>query len=147
VTRVGLAQNTNSSDIRGTVTDPSGASVANAGVTVKNQGTNFERTMQTDENGDYRIAGLGAGSYQVSVSAPGFKTFVRSAIVLDSSQIKRVDSNLELGEATSTVTVKGDIGHINTLKKYFRSIDNICFAIHDLKYLGSGTRSPSESSF
>src|SRR6267378_217102 len=87
------------STILGKVTDPSGASVANAGVTVKNQGTNFERTMQTDENGDYRIAGLGVGSYQVSVSAPGFKSFVRSPIVLDSSQIKREDANLELGEA------------------------------------------------
>jgi len=102
------------STILGKVTDPSGASVANAGVTVKNQGTNFERTMQTDENGDYRIAGLGVGNYQVSVSAPGFKSFVRSPIVLDSSQIKRVDALLELGEATSTVTVTGDIGQLET---------------------------------
>ena len=98
------------STILGKVTDPSGASVANAAVTIKNQGTNFERTMQTDENGDYRIAGLGVGGYQVSVSAPGFKSFVRSPIVLDSSQIKRVDAILELGEATSTVTVTGGIG-------------------------------------
>jgi len=102
------------STILGKVTDPSGASVANAAVTIKNQGTNFERTMQTDENGDYRIAGLGVGGYQVSVSAPGFKSFVRSPIVLDSSQIKRVDAILELGEATSTVTVTGDIGQLET---------------------------------
>ena len=70
--------------------------------------------MQTDENGDYRIAGLGVGNYQVSVSATGFKSFLRSPIVLDSSQIKRVDANLELGEATSTVTVTGDIGQLET---------------------------------
>src|SRR6185295_8175595 len=79
------------STILGKVTDPSGAAVANATVTVKNEGTNFERPMKTDENGDYRVAGLGIGTYQVSVSAPGFKTFIRSAIALDSSQIKRVD--------------------------------------------------------
>jgi hypothetical protein len=102
------------STILGRVTDPSGAAIANAKVTVKNEGTNFERPMETDANGDYRVAGLGNGTYQVSVSAPGFKTFVRSAIALDSSQIKRVDANMELGEATSTVTVKGDVGQLET---------------------------------
>src|SRR5437870_7182002 len=98
------------STILGTVTDPSGAVVTGATVTVKNEGTNIERTMVTDGNGDYRIAGLEVGRYQVSVSAPGFKTFVRSRNVLDSSQIKRVDASLEVGEATNTVTVVGDVG-------------------------------------
>jgi hypothetical protein len=102
------------STILGKVTDPSAAAVIGATVTIKNEGTNIARTMQTDENGDYRVAGLGVGNYQVSVSAPGFKTFARSPIVLDSSQIKRVDANLELGEATSTVTVTGDIGQLET---------------------------------
>ena len=102
------------STILGKVTDPSAAAVTGATVTIKNEGTNIARTMETDENGDYRIAGLGVGNYQVSVSTPGFKTFVRSPIVLDSSQIKRVDAKLELGEATSTVTVTGDIGQLET---------------------------------
>jgi hypothetical protein len=48
------------STILGRVTDPSGAAVAGAAVTIKNEGTNIERTMGTDENGDYRIAGLGS---------------------------------------------------------------------------------------
>ncbi|HEU0049510.1 MAG TPA: carboxypeptidase-like regulatory domain-containing protein, partial [Nitrososphaera sp.] len=65
------------STILGIVTDPSGAVVTGATVIVKNEGTSFERTMVTNENGDYRIAGLEVGRYQVSVSAPGFKTFVR----------------------------------------------------------------------
>src|SRR3989441_7926205 len=60
------------STILGKITGPSGAAVANAAVVIKNEGTNFERTMQTDENGDYRIPGLGGGSYQGSGSAPGF---------------------------------------------------------------------------
>jgi carboxypeptidase family protein len=102
------------STILGTVTDPSGAVVTGATVTVKNEGTNIERTMVTDGNGDYRIAGLEVGRYQVSVSAPGFKTFVRSRNVLDSSQIKRVDASLEVGEATNTVTVVGDVGQLET---------------------------------
>src|SRR5437867_4667220 len=102
------------STILGIVTDPSGAVVTGATVIVKNEGTSFERTMVTNENGDYRIAGLEVGSYQVSVSAQGFKTFVRSQIALDSSQIKRVDASLEVGEPTSTVTVVGDAGRLET---------------------------------
>ncbi len=102
------------STILGTVTDPSGAVVTGATVTVKNEGTSFERTMVTGESGDYRIAGLEVGRYQVTVSAPGFKTFLRSQIALDASQIKRVDANLEVGEATSTVTVVGDVGQLET---------------------------------
>ena len=46
------------STILGTVTDSSGAVVTGATVTVKNEGTNIERTMTTDDAGDYRIAGL-----------------------------------------------------------------------------------------
>src|SRR5437867_2941255 len=68
------------STLLGTVTDATGAVVTGATVTVKNEGTNFERTMVTDEKGDYRIAGLEAGNYQVSVTAPGFKTFVRTRV-------------------------------------------------------------------
>jgi hypothetical protein len=102
------------STILGTVKDPTGAVVTGATVTVKNEGTSYERSMVTDESGDYRIAGLGVGSYQVSVTAPGFKTFLQSRIVLDSSQIKRVDAALEVGEATTTVTVVGEVGQLET---------------------------------
>src|SRR5207249_3060335 len=102
------------STILGTVTDPSGAAVVGATVTVKNEGTNIERTIVTDGNGDYRIAGLEAGNYQVSVAAPGFKTFVRTRVDLNASQIKRVDASLELGEASTTVTVEGGVGQVET---------------------------------
>ncbi|MGH9425642.1 MAG: carboxypeptidase-like regulatory domain-containing protein, partial [Terriglobia bacterium] len=102
------------STILGTVTDPSGAMVTGATVTVKNEGTNIERTIVADENGDYRIAGLEAGNYQVSVTTPGFKTFVRTRVDLNASQIKRVDASLELGEVTDKITVEGGIGQLET---------------------------------
>jgi hypothetical protein len=102
------------STILGTVTDPSGAVVAGAVVVVKNESTNFERNITTDDRGDYRVAGLEVGTYEVSVSATGFRTFVRSQIIVDSSQIKRVDVNLELGEASNTITVAGDVGQLET---------------------------------
>src|SRR5437773_3067269 len=100
------------STLLGTVTDATGAVVIGATVTVKNEGTNFERTMVTDEKGDYRIAGLEVGNYQVSVTAPGFKTFVRTRVDLNSSQIKRVDATLEVGEASSTLIVELCVGRL-----------------------------------
>src|SRR5437867_460244 len=102
------------STILGTVTDPSGAVVSGATVIVKNEGTSFERTMVTDENGDYRVAGLETGNYQVSISAPGFKTYVQANVVLDVSQIKRVDARLQLGQVSEQVTVAGGIGQLET---------------------------------
>src|SRR2546428_531405 len=98
-------QNTQST-ILGTVTDPSGTAIAGATVTIKNEATNIERSIVADGNGDYRIAGLEAGNYQVSVTTPGFKTFVRTKVDLNSSQIKRVDVKLEMGKVSSTVTVE-----------------------------------------
>ncbi|PYV08810.1 MAG: hypothetical protein DMG23_12675, partial [Acidobacteria bacterium] len=102
------------STVLGTVTDSSGALVPGATVTVKNQGTGIERSLTTNESGDYRIAGLEAGMYQVSVKADGFKSYVRTDIDLNSSQIKRVDAALELGAVTSEVTVRGGPGQVET---------------------------------
>ncbi len=102
------------STILGTVKDSSGAVVVGATITVKNEGTNAERSMVTDPNGDYRIAGLETGFYQVSASAPGFKSVVHSKIDLNSSQIKRVDVGFEVGEITSTISVEGSLGQVET---------------------------------
>ena len=108
-----IAQFTQSS-IVGTVTDPSGAPVANAQVTVRNEGTSFTRPIRTDEGGDYRIAGIEAGFYAVTVAQPGFKTFEQTRIDVVSGQNKRVDVRLEVGEASTTVTVEGGLTQIDT---------------------------------
>jgi hypothetical protein len=102
------------STILGAVTDSSGGLVPGATVTVKNQGTNIERSSTTNESGDYRIAGLEAGLYQVSVKADGFKSYVRTDIDLNASQIKRVDAALEVGAVASAVTVRGGPGQVET---------------------------------
>ena len=100
--------------ILGTVTDSTGASVVGAKVTLKNEGTNFVREMQTDSAGDYRIAGLEPGFYRVGVSASGFKTFEQTRIDLASSQAKRIDVKLELGDVSVTVTVEGGVSQVET---------------------------------
>ena len=107
------AQSTQSS-ILGTVADPSGAPVPSATVTVRNEGTNSTRTFKTDASGDYRVSGLEAGFYQVSVAATGFKTYSQTRVDLASSQIKRIDAKLEVGDIATTVTVEGGAFQVET---------------------------------
>lgn len=108
-----VAQFTQSS-IVGTVTDASGAPVSDAEVTVRNEGTNFVRTIRTESSGDYRVSGLEAGFYQVTVAVPGFKTFEQTRIDVVSGQSKRVDVRLEVGEVSTRVTVEGGLSQIDT---------------------------------
>ena len=107
------AQATQSS-ITGTITDPSGAPVPKAVVSVRNQGTNFALNAGTDHSGDYRVTGLETGTYEVSVASPGFRKHLQTQVDVAGSQIKRVDAALQLGEVTNTVTVEGAAGQVET---------------------------------
>jgi len=107
------AQSTQSS-ILGTVTDATGAVVPGATVTITNEGTNLARTIEADESGGYRMAGLEAGFYKVTVAAAGFKTFSQTRIDLASSQVKRIDARLEVGDMATTVTVEGGTNQVET---------------------------------
>jgi hypothetical protein len=102
------------SSIVGTVTDATGAPVNDAVVTVRNEGTNATRTIKTEAGGDYRVSGLEAGFYQVTVSLPGFKTFEQTRIDVVSGQNKRVDVQLEVGEVSTRVTVEGGLTQVDT---------------------------------
>src|SRR5438105_10222937 len=83
--------------ILGTVTDPNGAVVPNATVTAKNVGTGLERTVTTDGEGNYTIAELPIGTYQVKVSAPNFQTEIANNIAVEVAGERRVDVQLRVG--------------------------------------------------
>lgn len=100
--------------IVGSVTDPSGAAVPGATVKVTNEGTNFERVATTEASGDYRVSGLEAGSYAVSVTMQGFKRFEQTKVDVTLGQAKRVDPKLEIGDTSTTVTVEGGTSQIET---------------------------------
>src|SRR5580704_5721033 len=93
------------STILGTVTDPSGATVASAHVTATNSGTNFTRTVQTNTQGEYRMEFLPIGSYTVDITAPGFKKFSQTGIVLAINVDGRVNAVLQVGQSTEVVNV------------------------------------------
>ncbi len=108
-----IAQSTQST-ILGAVTDSAGARIAGATITVRNEGTNFARTIKTDERGDYRVSGLEAGFYQISIATTGFRTFTQTRIDLASAQIKRIDAKLEIGDVATTLTVEGGSTQLET---------------------------------
>lgn len=91
--------------IAGTVTDPSGAVLPNAKVTVTNLGTGEVRTVPTDTQGNYQVLSLARGDYKISVQASGFKTFSRSPIEVVVDQQARVNVPMQVGAVNQQVTV------------------------------------------
>src|SRR5262249_5084769 len=94
---IGAFAQTTSTSILGTVTDPTGAVVAGATVTVTNTGTGIKRTDNTSVTGDYNFPLLDVGTYDVVVSIAGFKTESRRNIELTINQKARVDFSLVVG--------------------------------------------------
>jgi len=100
--------------ILGAVTDPNGALVPGAQVTLTHQETNITRQATTNEAGLYEYTNLVPGTYRLQVKGEGFKTIVKADIQLGSRQTVRVDAAMELGAITETVTVTGMPGLIET---------------------------------
>src|SRR5580704_17472298 len=92
--------------LSGTVTDPSGSVIAGAEVTIKNLGTGIVRTVTTDTAGLYSAPNLIPGSYEISVSAPGFSKSVQSNLTLSVGQEQALNIAMKVGEASQSVTVE-----------------------------------------
>src|SRR5450432_1917612 len=94
--------------ILGTVTDPSGAVLPGAKVTVKNTGTGSERTTETSADGSYSVPELPIGTYTVTVTQTGFQTFLATGVTVDVSTERRVDAGMKTGEVSTKVEVSAD---------------------------------------
>lgn len=99
------AQNTNAGDIRGVVTDATGAIIPGATITVLDKDKNVTSTYTTDGAGLYDTGPIVTDSYQVTVSKEGFASFVRSQITLD---VGTVTVNAKLKPASVTTTTEVD---------------------------------------
>ncbi len=95
------------SSLSGTVTDPNGAVVAGATITVKDNGTGAEFKAVTASNGTFTVPTLNAGTYTVVVSMAGFKQAIVSEVKLDAATPQSVRVSLEVGNANETVTIQG----------------------------------------
>lgn len=91
--------------ITGVVSDPAGAVVAAAPIEAKNVETGARYQVATSTTGNYTIGELAPGAYELSITVPGFKKYVRPALTLQAGQTLRIDATLEVGAATESVTV------------------------------------------
>lgn len=101
-----LAQATSS--ITGTVTDPSGAVVPNAKVTITNQDTGNAQSTTTNNDGIYNAPGLAVGHYDLTISAQGFSVYKKANIAVNLAQTYREDAQLKVGANNQTVTVQAN---------------------------------------
>jgi Carboxypeptidase regulatory-like domain len=98
----------------GTVTDVSGAVMANAKVTATETNTATSRTTQTNESGNYTFPDLAPGLYTVTVEQAGFKKEVRQGIQLQVNSSARVDSQLQPGNVSESIEVTGAVPPLQT---------------------------------
>jgi carboxypeptidase family protein len=98
----------------GIVTDPTGAAIANAKVTVANIGTNLSVTATTDQTGLYKFNELPVGTYRIIAEAQGFKTTTNSDLVLSAGSIQRVDFKMQIGETREVIEVTGESAVVQT---------------------------------
>ncbi len=94
--------------IVGTVTDPTGAVVPNANITITDQDNGFVRADTSNTTGNYNAPELPPGRYQVKVEAQGFKTLEQKDITLDVGVTVRVDAGLQVGTVGQSVTVEAN---------------------------------------
>ncbi len=110
---IGLAQSFTGS-ISGTVTDPTGAVVPDAIVTLTDMATGTSSaTVTTGPDGLYSFPNLRAGTYELKVSAAGFRDYVQRGITVAIEQRVRVDVGVELGAAVQTVEVSAAASPLN----------------------------------
>lgn len=91
--------------ITGTVSDPAGAVVPAAAIEAKSVATGAVYQTASSTTGNYTIAQLPAGTYQMSITVPGFKKFIRTGLVVEVAGTLRIDASLEVGAASESVTV------------------------------------------
>jgi Carboxypeptidase regulatory-like domain/TonB dependent receptor len=98
----------------GTVTDPTGAAVPNAKVTVTNEGTNLAVSATTNSSGNFTVRELPVGTYTLTAEASGFKKVSDTRVVLNAGVIAHVDFKMALGQASEVVEVTGAVAQVDT---------------------------------
>jgi hypothetical protein len=101
-------------EIAGSVTDPSGAVIAGATVTVTNRATNVSRQVETNAQGSYNVPFLNPGVYNLKAELEGFKIAAVNNRVLEVGDVQRVDFVMELGAVTEIIEVQAGAQMLQT---------------------------------
>ncbi len=100
--------------ITGTVADAANAVVGGASIEARNSESGATYAAATTETGNYTLAQLPAGTYQLTVSLPGFKKYIRPNILVAATQTVRLDVELQVGAAEESITVNEDVPLLST---------------------------------
>ncbi len=126
------------SSISGIVTDPTGASVKAAQVELKNMGTNDVRSVQTQENGSFQFNNLNPGTYQITVTAAGFNTFIKSNLILQAQIASTVNVALQVGDTQQKIEVSAAAVLVDTQT----ANNSVTMDNHLIEALPNSTRNP-----
>src|SRR5580698_5100130 len=121
-----IAQTGNSANVTGTVTDPSGAVVASATVTIHNPVTGFERSATTDASGNFSFANVPFNPYHLSVNATGFGAYAQDIDVRSSVPLS-LKIPLTVAGSSSTVTVEGGGDLVENEPTFHTDVDRALF--------------------
>jgi hypothetical protein len=103
-----LAAQTTYGSIAGTVTDSSGAAIADAQVTLTNSATTEKRVAQSEADGLYTFVNLLPGRYSIVSEKTGFKRITRPEVIVEVGQSVRIDITLQVGDVSQTIEVTGE---------------------------------------
>jgi hypothetical protein len=95
--------------LKGRVTDASGAIVASANITVREEETGIQRRAASDAAGEYQFAFLAVGAYRVEIQSPGFRPEVVPRLVVEVGRTIVRDFQLEVGDVAETVTIASEV--------------------------------------
>ncbi len=108
------AASTTSGRIEGRVNDASGAAILTAKVTLVNNATSIQQTVETDSGGKYAFPVLPIGHYSLEVTYPSFQTYKRTNILVDANSALVINATLEPGSRSQTITVVENPIHVET---------------------------------
>src|SRR6202158_3347985 len=109
-----IVAQSDSSSLSGTITDFTGALLPNARITVHNNATLADRSITSNESGNFTLTNLASGNYSVHVEVAGFQTTTLSDVHLDPSIGRRVDIAMKVGDTKSEVTVEAVANAVQT---------------------------------
>ncbi|MBL8240499.1 MAG: TonB-dependent receptor [Bryobacterales bacterium] len=94
-------------NVTGTVSDPSGAVIADASINLTNAATGFNRTLTTNAEGVYAFNAVPIGVYTLTIEAKGFPKQIREGLELQVGQTARIDATLQVGNVAESIRVEG----------------------------------------
>ena len=142
VSSAALFAQTDRGTITGTVSDPAGAVISSAPLVLANTGTGAQYQAATSETGNYSFGQLPIGTYTLTVTVPGFKTFIRSNLGVQAASTIREDIVLSVGTAAESVTITAEASMLKTETAEV-STNVTSASLNSLPILGVGAQTAS----